>query len=109
MSKAVFIPLVLLLVFNLVITQGLIRDGGLTAFQKIAQIFLVWLIPFFGGLIVLNMQGMNHTRSEMRDILPFPFYFAGHLDPSESPFRQDSHDGAGSSAADLGEGSCGSD
>ncbi|MEO1201077.1 MAG: hypothetical protein AAFX10_00125 [Pseudomonadota bacterium] len=101
--------LVVLLVFNLIISQGVIRDGGLTAFQKSAQVVLLWLLPFLGGLVVLSMQGMNHTRSEMRELLPFPFYLAGHADPGASPFRQYPHDGDDISASDVGEGTCGSD
>ena len=42
--------LAFLVILNLWISTFLIRRDDLEPFQKGAQVFLVWLIPFFAGL-----------------------------------------------------------
>lgn len=96
------------LLFNLVVTRGLLLDDGLTGKQKLIQALMSWLIPIIGGCVVIVMQGQNHTRSEMKALMPSPFYFVGHEQRPTNPFKS-----PGSSVASedqdwsSGEGSCG--
>lgn len=63
---------------GLIVTRSILKDDALYMRQKVMQIVLVWLIPFFGGLLVLTMQGNSYSRTEMRRFVPFPFYLLGH-------------------------------
>ena len=65
-------------VLNLVVTVGLIRDDGVTNLQKVAQAMLVWLLPIVGAGIVLAVIGSHHTKDEMKSLVPFPFYLAAY-------------------------------
>lgn len=87
---------------------GLLRDDGLTGLQKFIQVLIVWLLPLLGMLIVLSFQGLYNSRAELRERLPYPFYMAGFISPSDSPFRQDLFE-SNRSDDDFGEGACGSD
>lgn len=92
-----------LVVFNLIIVRSLWLDDGLSKAQKLAQGLLIWLLPLFGGSIVLAMQGQNHSRAEMTSLAPFPFYLVGYVDrPHKS-----STDHYVIDAKDLSEGVCG--
>ena len=96
------------LLFNLIVTRGLLLDDGLTGKQKLIQALVSWLVPIIGGCVVIVMQGQNHTRSEMKALMPFPFYFVGHEQRPTNPFKS-----GGSSVTSedrdwsSGEGSCG--
>ena len=94
--------------FSLIVTRGLILDNGLTAKQKVLQALMTWFIPIIGGCFVIAMQGQNHSRSEMKALMPFPFYLAGHADQPKNPFKSL---GSSVTAEDQdwspGEGSCG--
>ena len=68
----------LLIGFNAIVTVGVLRDSGLSILQKIGQILLVWVIPLVGASVVLAFLGQNHTRAEMRTLVPSPFHLAGH-------------------------------
>jgi hypothetical protein len=37
---------------NIVVSVGIIRMDGLTPFQRVAQILIVWLVPVFGVAFV---------------------------------------------------------
>ena len=73
-----FIFLGLLAVLNLVVTVGVWRDPGLSGFQKMGQSILIWLLPVIGASIVLAFLGQNHTRDEMRSLVPSPFHMVGY-------------------------------
>ena len=73
--------------FGLIVTRSILKDDALYMRQKVMQIALVWLVPFFGGLLVLTMQGNSYSRAEMRRFVPFPFYLLGHR------FRRSDDDG----------------
>ena len=94
---------------SLVLSQGLVRDDGLTAGQKLGQIVLVWFLPLIGAAIVLAMQGQNHSRSELKALLPFPFWYAGFPDMKRSPNSPSPQDGIDDTHRYDGEGACGSD
>ena len=76
MDKPVLVALVAYAMIALILTRGVLVDSGLSVFQKIAQAIIIWVIPVFGMSIVLLMQGNNHTRAEMKGLVPFPFYLA---------------------------------
>ena len=96
-----------LVLVNVVVTVGLIKDVGTTPFQKVAQGFIIWLIPFLGAGVILAVIGSHHSQKEMQSLVPFPFYLAAYQKPDwrESP----SAEGSGGSPAEgsCGEGSCG--
>jgi hypothetical protein len=73
-----YIFLGLLAVLNLVVMVGVWRNPGLSGFQKFGQSILIWLLPVIGASIVLAFLGQNHTRDEMRSLVPFPFYMVGY-------------------------------
>jgi hypothetical protein len=68
----------LLVLLNLVVMIGVWRDSGLSGFQKSGQTLLIWLLPAIGASIVLAFLGQNHTRDEMRSLVPFPFHMVGY-------------------------------
>lgn len=68
----------LLVVLNLVAMVGVWRDPGLSSFQKLGQSLLIWLLPALGTSIVLVFLGQNHTREEMRSLVPPPFHMIGY-------------------------------
>lgn len=73
-----YIFLGFLAVLNLVVMVGVWRDSGLSGFQKLGQSVLIWLLPVIGASIVLAFLGQNHTRNEMRSLVPFPFHLVGY-------------------------------
>ena len=108
MNNAVFFLISVYVAFNLIVTRGLLLDDGLTGKQKLLQALVSWFIPIIGGCFVIAMQGQNHTRSEMKALMPFPFYLAGQADRPKNPFKAV----ASSVTAEdqdwsSGEGSCG--
>ena len=70
-------------------------DSSLSVFQKIAQTMIIWLIPLLGMSVVLLMQGNNHTRAEMKNLVPFPFYLVAPARQSNGSLSSTAHDGAG--------------
>ena len=46
-----------LLLINTVVTVGLIKDVAATAFQKVAQGLVIWIIPFVGAGLILAFIG----------------------------------------------------
>lgn len=97
--------------FNLVVTCSLIRDDSLDAAQKVAQILIIWLVPFIGGGIILAFQGHHHPRQEMKSLVPFPFYLVGYSERNDKMVADRySHDnGVEGFDCSAGEGSSGSD
>lgn len=100
-EKPIIMILGVYVVVGLIITRGIVVDAGLTVFQKVAQTLIIWLVPVFGMCVVLLMQGNNHTRSEMKSLVPFPFYLVAQSGPRDGSLASLVQDGAG----DL----CGSD
>ena len=104
-EKPILIMLGLYVVVGLIVTRGIVLDTGLTILQKVAQILIIWLIPVFGMCFVLLLQGNSHTRSEMKDLVPFPFYLVAHARPGDGSLASFAQDGAGehcgSDAADA--------
>lgn len=96
-----------LLLINTVVTVGLIKDVAATAFQKLAQGLVIWIIPFVGAGLILAFIGSHHSRKEMRSLVPFPFYLAAYKKPDwrESPNVDGSCGGA--PEVSCGEGGCG--
>ena len=80
-GKVGFLVIVVCVTFNLIVTMAVVREVGLQTIQKILQTILVWVLPVIGGSIVLAMQGQNHTRDEMKKLVPFPFYLVGYRKP----------------------------
>lgn len=90
-----------LLLLNGIVTLAVSRDEGLSASQKIAQILIVWVLPFFGGIAMLALVGSYHTREQMKSMVPYPFYLAGYRDP-KTPNPFDHHGTEGSCGSDAG-------
>ena len=92
-------PIIMMLgvyvLIGLIVTRGIVLDAGLTVLQKVAQILIIWLIPVLGVCLVLVMQGNNHTRSEMKNLVPFPFYLVAHSRPVDGSLASLAQDGAG--------------
>lgn len=95
LDKPILVALCVYALIALILTRGVIVDPGLTIFQKIAQAMIVWLIPVLGLCVVLFMQGNNHTRAEMRKLVPFPFYLAAPAVRSDGSLASSAQDGAG--------------
>ncbi len=91
----------LLLLLNGIVTLAISRDDGLSPPQKLAQILIVWILPFLGSLAMLALVGSYHTRDEMKSMVPFPFYLAGYRDP-ETPNPFDHHGTEGSCGSGTG-------
>lgn len=68
----------LLLIVNLIVTVGVLRDAGLSALQKTVQLLIIWILPVIGAALVLFFLGQNHTRAEMRSLVPSPFHMVGY-------------------------------
>ena len=94
-EKPILMMLGAYVVIGLIVTRGIALDVGLTVLQKIAQVLIIWLIPVFGICLVLVMQGNNHTRSEMKNLVPFPFYLVAHSSPGDSSLANLAQDGVG--------------
>ena len=95
MDRPVLIALGVYAVVALIITRGVAADAGLTIPQKIVQVLIIWFVPVFGMCAVLLMQGNNHTRAEMRSLVPFPFYLASPSRPGDGSLASTAQDGAG--------------
>ena len=80
---------------GLIITRGVVADSGLTILQKLIQTLMIWLIPVFGMCVVLLMQGNDHTRAEMKSLVPFPFYLVADPRPGDGSLAGSIQDGAG--------------
>lgn len=105
MDKTILIALFGYALVAVIVTRGVVADNGLSAFQKLTQSSIVWLIPVFGMSIVLLMQGNNHTRAEMKRLVPFPFYLAAPARRSDGSLSSIAHDDAGGHcAADAADG-----
>lgn len=65
------------------------KDDGLTRSQKIVQIVLAWLVPVLGPVTVLGFQGRNHTRQEMKELVPPPFHMVGFGKVRQESYRED--------------------
>ena len=105
MDRFVLIAAGAYLAIVLIVTRGVLLDPGLSPFQKLAQTTIVWLVPVFGMTVVLLMQGNNHTRDEMKTLVPFPFYLAASTSASTNgSLASPPHDGydvgCGADAAD---------
>jgi hypothetical protein len=79
----------------IILTRGVITDPGLSILQRVAQSVIIWLIPVFGMIIVLLMQGNNHTRAEMKGLVPFPFYLVAPAVRQDGTLSSVAQDGAG--------------
>jgi len=79
----------------LILTRGVVADSGLSVFQKIAQTIIIWFIPVLGMSVVLLMQGNNHTRAEMKTLVPFPFYLVAPAVQRDGSLSSPVQDGAG--------------
>ncbi|WP_416694526.1 hypothetical protein [Azonexus caeni] len=44
-----------LALFNLYVSIRLLAYGGYTSFQKMAQLFVIWLLPLAGALLVHSL------------------------------------------------------
>ena len=95
LDKPVVVALGVYAITALILTRGILADSGLSVFQKIVQTMIIWLIPVFGMIVVLLMQGNNHTRAEMKRLVPFPFYLAAPSGESDGSLSSPVQDGAG--------------
>ena len=89
------IALGIYVMIGLIITRGITADSGLTILQKLIQTLIIWLIPVFGMCVVLLMQGNNHSRAEMKSLVPFPFYLVADSRPGDGSLAGPVQDGAG--------------
>lgn len=63
-----------LLALNIAVTFGIYGDETITRAQKTAHIVAVWLLPIIGGVLVLGFLASHHSRQELKQLVPFPFY-----------------------------------
>ena len=104
-DKPVLIAIGVCAVVGLIVTRGVAADAGLTIFQKLIQVLIIWIVPVFGICAVLLMQGNNHTRAEMRSLVPFPFYLVSPSRPGDASLVAPGQDGAGDNCgADAADG-----
>lgn len=73
----------MLIVLNVIVTIGVLRDSSLSTIQKTLQSAILWLFPIFGATFVLAFLGQNHTRKEMRSLVPSPFHMFGYKRPEK--------------------------
>ena len=64
MNAAVIATVIALGVINIVVTAWVVRTVHLMPKQKLAQSFLVWLVPVFGALVVASILFANRERKE---------------------------------------------
>lgn len=98
-DRPVLIALFAYALVAIIVTRGVVADTGLSVFQKVTQSLIIWLIPAFGMSIVLLMQGNNHTRAEMKKLVPFPFYLAAPARQVDGSLSSIAHDDAGGHCA----------
>ena len=53
---------------------AVLRDYTISISQKLGQVVVALVIPILGPLGILCFLVSAHTREELREILPFPFY-----------------------------------
>ncbi len=109
LPSLLLIALAVLGVFNLGVTWALIQDHGVTPAQKFGQTLVIWLLPVVGGILILSLVGSHHTRAEMKEMVPFPFYLAAADAREENKNRDNLGSGDYPAERSDAEGVCGSD
>lgn len=69
------ILLIAILVLNILVFVGLVRDQSFTRAQRLFQSFVIWLIPGIGALVIFAWIAHYHDKKEMKKLFPFPLYF----------------------------------
>lgn len=105
----------ILLWLNSLASLAIKYDRTLDKTQKIAQMFLVWLVPFFGASFVLHLVSEHYPDAIPRKWVPWPFrgmIFGAPVEPNRNrDDREIDHVGGGRNrthsareSSDAGEG-----
>ena len=90
----------IILLLNIVITRGLVRDSSISPSQRAVQFLIIWIVPGVGAIAVYAAIAHHHTKDEMRKLFPFPFYLI---------YREPIAPGGYGDSNPFGEGGCGGD
>lgn len=102
---------------NMLASFAVRHDATLEWFQKVAQIVLVWLVPFLGSAFVLHLIWQQYPSAIPKAWIPWPFkkMIFGKSPPPNPNRNEDSwvpvsegehhHHGGGFGGADGGGGS----
>ena len=63
----------ILLWLNALATLAVKYDHTLDKTQKIAQSFIVWLVPFIGAGLILHLVSEHYPQAIPRNWIPWPF------------------------------------
>jgi hypothetical protein len=77
----------ILLWLNSLASLAVKYDHTLDKTQKIAQTFIVWLVPFFGAAFVLHLVSEHYPQAIPRNWIPWPFkkmVFGAKVKPNKS-------------------------
>lgn len=71
-SLLVILGSLLALLFQLYVTVRLVRYTGYSSGQKVAQLFIIWLVPVFGAWIVILVihDTVTPTKPADRNFIP---------------------------------------
>jgi hypothetical protein len=69
----------ILLWLNSLASLAVKYDHTLDKTQKIAQIFIVWLVPFFGAAFVLHLVSEHYPQAIPRNVVPRPSVNTWHV------------------------------
>lgn len=69
----VVLAAIILLWLNLLATLAVKYDHTLDKTQKIAQTFIVWLVPFIGAGFILHLVFEHYPQAIPRGWIPWPF------------------------------------
>ena len=76
MEILIFITVIFILILiwlNIIASIALKYDQTLDAFQKKAQLLVVWLLPALGASLVLKMVLQHSPEAIPRKLIPWPF------------------------------------
>ncbi len=84
----------IIVILNVIVTRGLLRDPSVSTVQRTIQCLLIWLLPLVGVLGVYGVMAHHHTKDEMKIMFPFPFNLI-YREPIEPSGYRDISDGGG--------------
>jgi len=106
----IIISIVFLLIFlwlNFLATISVKYDHDLNSYQRNAQYFIIWFLPFFGASIVLFFVYQHSPDAIPKGWIPWPFkafIFGAPIKPNRNRGSASEHDSAGGGSFDGGGG-----
>lgn len=83
---------IILLWMNFLATLAVKYDHTLDKTQKIAQSFIVWLVPFIGASFVLHLVFEHYPQAIPRSWIPWPFKKMIYEDPPKPNKNRDENE-----------------